>query len=112
LKESGVETRWLYPLHWGSGLATNALVRESVEKALSAEISVPQGSELLVLFVEVGNEDVICSIDIARILFHAHVVVTPVVAHKLKAAQRRLAQLEAHLRVTHEVAVLFAIVGY
>ncbi len=41
-----------YPLHVGSGLAINALVREGFYKALQSEVVVPRLGETLVLLVK------------------------------------------------------------
>jgi len=93
-----------------SGLATDGSVREGFREALQVEISVPRGSEVLMLFVQLRQRDVVTANDSARKLLHAHVIVAPVIGVEDDFATDGLCQFEAHLRVAHEVAVLLAIV--
>ena len=94
----------------GSGQATNRLVREGFYKTLCAEIFVPLPRELLVLLVEVGKKNVVLPVSIARNLLDAEVIVSEIECGQPQVAHWRLGQLETHLRVAHQVAVLLAVV--
>jgi hypothetical protein len=72
------------------------------------DVSVPQDCEFPMLLVQGGNEDVVCSIDIARILFHAHVVVTPVLCEAPDYVKR---SLTTWLRRGVHAALVFALLN-
>jgi hypothetical protein len=46
----------------------------------------------------------------AGVLLDTDVIISPVVRNETDTQAKRIAQLETHLRVAHEVAVLFAVV--
>jgi hypothetical protein len=77
VKASGAETRWRYPLHGGSGLATNALVREGFYKALQSEVVVPCLCEPLMLLMQFQQAHVMVTNDVAAPLLNAEVIVLP-----------------------------------
>jgi hypothetical protein len=60
------------------GLATNGSVREGFREALQVEISVPSSGEVLMLFVQPRQRDIVTAHDSARKLLHPHVIVAPV----------------------------------
>ena len=59
VNRNGAETCWLVPLRRESGLATNALVRESLHESLRVEVLVPQGSETFVFVVKLRVKTVV-----------------------------------------------------
>src|SRR6185437_13342535 len=86
------------------------LPRKGFKKALLMQVLVPERGEALVLPVEVGRKDVLLAVLPTRILLSAGVVVAKVERAEFRFQPQWTAPLEAHLRVAHEVAVLFAIV--
>jgi hypothetical protein len=74
---SEAETLWLYPLR-GSGLATNALVRENVCVPLQAEVVVPRLCKTLVLLMQSNQVDIVAAHDVPAPLLHAEIVVAVV----------------------------------
>src|SRR6187402_1552806 len=91
-----------------SGLAENALVRKSLFKALQSQVAVPRLGEALVLLLQLEQSDVVVVHDGAGYLLQGEVIIAPVVRNQVCAS--RESKLETHLRVTHGVAVLFAVV--
>src|SRR5580692_11632032 len=92
----------------GSGLATNGGVREGFYKVLQSEGVVPCLCEPLMLLMQFQQAHVMVTNEVAAPLLNAKVIVAPVERVETCLASERQTQLEAHLRVTHEVAVLFA----
>lgn len=80
-----------------SGLAENALVRESLFVALQAQVVVPRGGELLVLLAEFQKGDVVVANDGAGNLLDGDVIVAPVVPNQVCAS--RIPNLENGSRV-------------
>jgi len=93
----------------GSGLATNALVRKSLDKALQAQVVVPCLGESLVLLVKLHKMHVVAAHDVTAPLLDAQIIVAKIERGQVRDSGHT--KLEAHLRVAHEVAVLFAIVS-
>jgi hypothetical protein len=92
----------------GSGLAEDALVRKNFCETLRAQIVVPRFGEAFVFLVVLPVKAVIAFLDEAAPLLNRHVIVTPI--ERVQVCASGKAEFEAHLRVTHQVAILFAIV--
>ena len=92
-------------------LACGAPLLKGFQESLSAEIAVPDGGESFVLLVQAGMEDVTIPHERARKLLDAEVIVAPVIGHQGRRGEKRFGQLKTHLRVAHQVAVLFAVVA-
>src|SRR6185312_7186948 len=58
-----------------SGLAANALVRESLCETLQSQVVVPCLCETLVLFMQNNQVDIVAAHDISAPLFHADIIV-------------------------------------
>jgi hypothetical protein len=87
-----------------------AFAVEGFNKALTAYVPVPPSGEVLVLGVQAGIEHIVVALYRAGVLLDADVIISPVVRNETDSQTKRIAQLETHLRVAHEVAVLFAVV--
>src|SRR5579859_5797224 len=99
----------LCPLRCGKGLSAWGLLSlEGFQKALQTQIVVPRPGKADVLFMQGDQMDIMAAHKSAAPLLDGNVVVAPVPRIKVRDSLR--AKLEAHLRVAHEVAVLFAIV--
>ena len=83
---------------------------EGFDKALTAKVPIPLSGEVLVLGVQVGIEHIVVALYRAGVLLNADVIISPVVRNETDTQAKRIAQLETHLRVAHEVAILFAVV--
>src|SRR5260370_30282885 len=103
------ERATLCPLRCGKGLgAWGLLPLEGSKKALQAQVVVPRPGKADVLLMQGDKMDIVSAHNVAAPLLDGDVVVAPVPRIKVRAF--RHAKLEAHLRVAHEVAVLFAVV--
>ena len=102
--------RWSVPvLFAGEGLSgLLALVVEGFRKPLGAQVAVPDFGEADVLAVESAVVGVVGAGDEPAPLLTADVVVAVVEGIEVGNASGE-AQFEAHLRVAHQVAVLFAV---
>src|SRR5579884_1470038 len=101
---NGAETRWLVPLRRESGLATNALVRESLHESLRVQVLVPEGGKAFVFAVKLGVKGIHAVTNEAAPLLDTCVIVAVVEGRQMRAS--RQAKLETHLRVAHGIAVL------
>src|SRR6266851_759796 len=103
------ERATLCPLRCGKVLgAWGLLPLERSKKALQAQVVVPRPGKADVLLMQGDKMDIVAAHNVAAPLLDDNVVVAPV--PRVKVLASRHAQLEAHLRVAHEVAVLFAVV--
>src|SRR5665213_1924587 len=93
----------------GKRLALCASPVEGFDKALLGKVLIPQPSKRFVLVVEVAVKNVVVALDHAGELLDSEIVVAEVERSKVRSYRK--AKLETHLGVTHEVAVLFAIVS-
>src|ERR1700733_6291017 len=75
-------------------------------EALTAKVVIPLFGESLMLRVKVGKPHIVAAYDVPAPLLHAYVVVSVVVGVKFP-----IAELEAHLWVAHEIAILLAVMG-
>ena len=78
MKARGAGTRRAWVRSAGSGLAANRLVRKGFEKTLSAKIAVPLPRKGFMLLVEVGHENIVLAVPIARILLDAEIVIAKI----------------------------------
>ena len=84
------------------------LLVKRFDKTLRIEVLVPKRGKALMLAVKLRVNRVPSIADEPRPLLYAHVIVAVVESGQMRASDH--ANLEAHLRVAHEVAALFAVV--
>src|SRR5665213_3147335 len=98
-----------HPLRGGKALgAWVPLLLKGFGEALQSQVVVPHLGESLMLLVQADEVNVVVEDDIAAPLLHAYIVV-PVI-ESVQVWSVRESKLETHLRVAHEVAILFAVV--
>ena len=85
-----------------------AVLLKGFGEALQSQVVVPHLGESLMLLVQADEVNVVVADDGAAPLLHAYIVV-PVI-EGVQVWPVRESKLETHLRVAHEVAILFAVV--
>src|SRR6266702_510754 len=77
------ETLGWFPLQ-GTGLATNALVREGLDEALQPQVVVPRLGKTFVLLVKLHKMHVVVAHDVTAPLLDGNVIIAPVPRVKVR----------------------------
>ena len=94
----------------GNGLGAWGLLScEGFEKALIAQILIPQHRKLPVLVIQFVGEEVLVTLDRAAPLLDSEIVIA--VVEGVEVRPSRKSKLEAHLRVTDDIPVQFAVLA-
>ena len=94
----------------GNGLgAWGRLSIKGFDKALTAEVLAPQRRKLPVLVVQLVGEDVVITFYRAAPLLDSEIVIA--VVEGVEVRPSRKTKLEAHLRVTDDTPVQFAVLA-
>ena len=105
---NGAEQLRVVPPHDGSGLATNALVRESLHESLRVQVLVPQGGEAFVFAVKLGVKGVHALTNEAAPLLDSGVIVAVVLCEAPDYVKR---SFTTWLRRSVHAALVFALLN-